>query len=157
MSLIKHTDKFDRVIVQGVCTVKADRNGLVIAISQPSKINNERKITFKGCGGYKPAKKPKENGEIRWLKQELDFYVMDSHPYAALLKSLSLNDVVKVFGVLKKSPYISSTTGKQKNYYSVELEEFAILYHENGSLATSEDNFATNTDIENDFEEEFFD
>ena len=153
MSFIKHIDKWDRVIVYGIGKVKTEKNDLIWTISEPNKFTQERKIKFKACGGYKASDKPKENGEIRWLKQNLDFYVTDNHYYADLIKKLILNDVVEVFGVLYKNKYISSKTGREKNYYEVKLEKLALLYHADESCNINTDI----EDIDNDFEDEYFD
>ena len=52
-----------------------------------------------------------------------------------------------------KNKYISSKTGREKNYYEVKLEKLALLYHADESCNINTDI----EDIDNDFEDEYFD
>lgn len=126
MSFVKKKNKWN-IVVFGVGTVFADRNGQAIIYSDPDKYTNVRKIRFKACGGFRLSDKPKENGEPRWLRQDMNFAIKETDCLAPLVKGLEDGDKVFVFGVLYRGKYTSSTTGTERNWYEVNLEYLQVL------------------------------
>lgn len=137
MSFVKKKDKWKRVIVFGVGTVIDDINGNIVTESEPSDYGT--KLKFKANGGFKLSDKADENGERRWLSQKMNFAIKSDHPLAPIVKGLELGDCVDVFGVVNRSKYTNPNTGKDHNYFIVNLEKIVVLYKGNGNLPKPED------------------
>ena len=137
MSFIKKKDKWKRLIVFGVGWVIDDYNGNVVTESEPSEYGT--KLKFKLNGGYKLSDKASENGERKWLNQKMNFAIKADHPLASIVKGLELGDCVDVFGVVSRSKYTNPNTGKDHNYFIVNLEKIVVLYKGDGKLPKPEE------------------
>ena len=136
MSFIKKKDKWKRLIVFGVGWVIDDYNGNIVTESEPSDYGT--KLKFKANGGFKLSDKC-ENGERKWLSQKMNFAIKADHPLAPIVKGLELGDCVDVFGVVSRSKYTNPNTGKDHNYFIVNLEKIVVLYKGDGKLPKPEE------------------
>ena len=137
MSFIKKKDKWKRLIVFGVGWVIDDINGNIVVESEPSDYGT--KLKFKLNGGYKLRDKASESGERKWLSQKMNFAIKADHPLAPIVKGLELGDCVDVFGVVSRSKYTNPNTGKDHNYFIVNLEKIVVLYKGDGKLPKPEE------------------
>ena len=134
MSFIKKKDKWKRLIVFGVGWVIDDYNGNIVTESEPSEYGT--KLKFKLNGGYKLSDKASESGERKWLSQKMNFAIKADHPLAPIVRSLEVGDCVDVFGVVSRSKYTNPNTGKEHNYFIVNLEKIVVLYNGDGKIVT---------------------
>lgn len=136
MSFIKKKDKWKRIIVFGVGWVIDDYNGNIVTESEPSEYGT--KLKFKLNGGYKLSDKC-ETGERKWLNQKMNFAIKADHPLAPIVKGLEVGDCVDVFGVVSRNKYTNPNTGKEHNYFIVNLEKIVVLYKGDGKLPKPEE------------------
>lgn len=136
MSFIKKKDKWKRLMVFGVGWVIDDYNGNIVTESEPSEYGT--KLKFKLNGGYKLSDKC-ESGERKWLSQKMNFAIKADHPLAPIVKGLEVGDCVDVFGVVSRSKYTNPNTGKDHNYFIVNLEKIVVLYKGDGKMPKPEE------------------
>lgn len=134
MSFIKKKSKWG-VVALGIGTVCQDYNGQVVGA-----ISNEygSRLKIKLCGGYKLADKPNDNGERKWLRQDLWCSIDERHPLAVIVKSLDEGDAVFIMGKLKRSTYFNPNTGCEHKKTFCDLEYITLAYHSNGDLPTND-------------------
>lgn len=148
MSFVKQKDKWRRVIAFGVGTVLTNANGEVLSVTEPSSATGTRKLIFKANGASRKLENEK------WQKQLMSFGVWENNPLSAIVRQLNEFDTVFVYGVLDKSPYISKTTGKKRNYYEVKLEYIQIISRGGGAIPIIDSGINNNADYDPDPDED---
>lgn len=146
--LVKITDKWGSALL-GTAKVLSDKNGFVVSETEQNSYGVV-KLKFKAIGASKQSVQPDINGTFRWRHQRCWFSCDKTDPIAKIVQSLDVGDKIWVFGVLKKSEYIDSNTGKQRKSLFCNIEDIRIVSKADESVLNANKSATDYVDVDSD-------
>ena len=144
MRITKIKDKIGYAVI-GVVKVIPDKNGA--AVSETRFDNGGVQYRFKVKGASKQI--VKKDGSPMWKSQRMWCMVGDDSPFAPIVKSLALGDVVFLFGGIQSNKYADDEgRTRRTTYCTVEYIQ---------PIATSGGRVEAESDLDDDDEEIDFD
>ena len=112
MRIAKIKDKFGYTAV-GVVKVIPDKNG--VAVSETKFTDGTLQFRFKVKGGSKQI--IKHDGSPMWKSQRMWCKLDDDSPFAGIVKSLALGDVVFLFGGIQSNRFADDAGRTRRTTY----------------------------------------
>lgn len=136
MALAKIETSIGVTICLGVCKVLHDSNGNVRSGTRKSKYG-EARLKFKVMGTNASRKMTRKDGVEYWKNQKLWCSVETTDPLVQIVKTLNEGDIIDIWGVTQKSPYIDDNTGRERTSLFCNLERIYIIARADGTTPTA--------------------